>query len=113
MGYIKVGATGRIMSGSRNFHCGDGEIIVDIPEEIDINRIYEYRYESGKFIHDPPVIVMSKEARIAELKQQLAATDYVVLKIVEGAATWEEYPDIRELRQTWRDKINKLEAMTE
>lgn len=47
--------------------------------------------------------------RIARLKQQLADTDYTVIKIAEGAATREEYADVIARRQAWRAEINGLE----
>lgn len=49
-----------------------------------------------------------KQKRIAELKQNLAETDYVIIKIAEGVACKEEYADIIEQRQAWRDELNKL-----
>ena len=51
-----------------------------------------------------------KQARIAELKQLLADTDYVVIKIAEGAATAEDYSEIIALRQAWREEIRELEV---
>lgn len=50
-----------------------------------------------------------KQARIAELKQLLSDTDYVVIKIAEGAATVEEYADVIEQRRAWREEIRELE----
>lgn len=50
------------------------------------------------------------EAEVAELKSKLTATDYVVIKIAEGAATPEEYADIIGKRATWRARINELET---
>lgn len=52
-----------------------------------------------------------KYNRIMELKQLLANTDYVTCKIAEGAATKEEYQEILNQRQEWRDEINKLEIV--
>ena len=46
--------------------------------------------------------------RIADLKHTLAATDYVVLKIAEGAATAEEYAEVIALRRDCREEINRL-----
>lgn len=54
-----------------------------------------------------------KERRIANLKQLLADTDYVVIKIAEGSATVEQYADIIAKRQEWRAEINKLENSIE
>lgn len=47
--------------------------------------------------------------KIEELKQKLFATDYVTLKIVEGAATLEDYKDTIMQRSKWRSEINSLE----
>ena len=46
--------------------------------------------------------------KINRLKQKLADTDYVVIKIAEGAATPEEYADVIAKRQEWREQINIL-----
>lgn len=51
------------------------------------------------------------QARIAELKQMLAGTDYVVLKIAEGVATKEDYASVLDIRQQWRAEINQLELV--
>ena len=52
------------------------------------------------------------QRRIEELKQYLSDTDYVVIKIAEGAATAEEYTDVIANRQAWRAEINQLQACT-
>ncbi len=49
------------------------------------------------------------QAEITQLKANLAETDYVVIKIAEGAATADNYADVLVQRQTWRDRINELE----
>lgn len=48
-------------------------------------------------------------ARIDELKQKLAETDYIACKIAEGSATVEEYANQIKQRQLWREEINELE----
>lgn len=48
------------------------------------------------------------EDRIAVLKSKLAETDYIACKIAEGAATVEEYAEVIEQRQEWRNEINLL-----
>ena len=53
------------------------------------------------------------EERIAELKTKLAETDYIACKIAEGVATKEEYAEVIEQRQIWREEINKLEIISE
>lgn len=73
--------------------------------------------EQGKYYavvkNDEPTEEKIKAARIAELKANLSATDYVVIKIAEGAATTEEYTDIIAQRQAWREEINQLEGEKE
>lgn len=53
MAYIKIDVTNRITAASYDFHCGEGEIEVDIPSEVSFSDIHDYRYENGDFIHDP------------------------------------------------------------
>lgn len=48
--------------------------------------------------------------RIAELKAKLEATDYVVIKIAEGAAELHEYDAVLRDRAEWRKEINRLEG---
>jgi len=48
--------------------------------------------------------------QINELKQKLSNTDYVAIKISEGAATQEEYAEVLTERANWREQINKLET---
>ena len=50
------------------------------------------------------------EQKIASLKQNLADTDYQAIKYSEGAISEEDYADTKALRQSWRDKINRLES---
>lgn len=49
-----------------------------------------------------------KQARILELKNNLTATDYKIIKIAEGSATKEEYAEDIAKRQAWRAEINSL-----
>ena len=50
-----------------------------------------------------------KQIQIAELKQNLADTDYIACKIAEGVATVDEYASMIAQRQQWRNEINELE----
>jgi hypothetical protein len=50
------------------------------------------------------------QKRIAELKQLLRDSDYKAIKYAEGCYTEDEYKETKELRQSYRDEINKLEA---
>lgn len=49
--------------------------------------------------------------KIAEYKHKLASTDYIAVKIAEGAATKEEYSEQIIQRAIWRTKINELEEL--
>lgn len=49
-------------------------------------------------------------AEIAELKRELAETDYMAIKHSEGWISDEEYAEIKAQRQAWRDRINELES---
>lgn len=53
------------------------------------------------------------QREIFVLKAQLRETDYAVIKIAEGAATTEEYSEVIAQRETWRARINELEAVLE
>ena len=52
---------------------------------------------------------MPAEREIAELKANLAATDYQAIKYAEGLVSEADYAPIKEQRQAWRDRINLLE----
>lgn len=49
------------------------------------------------------------QRQINKLKKQLAATDYKIIKYVEGKITLVEFKEISEQRQAIRDQINQLE----
>ena len=51
-----------------------------------------------------------KQRRINELKGNLYASDYAIIKIAEGAAEREEYADLIVQREAWRKEINQLEG---
>lgn len=53
--------------------------------------------------------INQKSTRINELMCELTKTDYIGIKIAEGAATKTEYADIRAQRQEWRSEINQLQ----
>lgn len=74
-------------------------------EETDV----EYILHNGEYKPKAEAKKEETETRIAELKQQLAYSDYVVIKIAEGEATTEEYADVLAARKRWRAEINELE----
>lgn len=50
------------------------------------------------------------KGKILILKNNLAKTDYKVIKYFEGLMPAVEYEKIRAQRQAWRDEINRLEC---
>lgn len=53
------------------------------------------------------------EAEIRGLKLLLSQTDYKALKHADGVITDKEYEETRQLRITYREEINLLEAELE
>lgn len=53
--------------------------------------------------------IINNEKRILDLKRLLSDTDYRAIKYAEGQYTEEEYKPYKELRQSYRDEINRLE----
>ena len=51
----------------------------------------------------------SIEKQIQDLKRLLQDSDYKAIKYAEGLITEQDYEPIKELRQSYRDKINELE----
>lgn len=73
--------------------------------------------ENGNYTYievaDEPIAVNKDESRIneiADLKAQLAESDYKAIKFAEGWLTADEYEPIKAQRQNLRDRINKLES---
>ena len=56
-----------------------------------------------------PTAKETAEARISELKQLLANTDYIIIKLAENCASREEYAGQLAQRSAWRKEINELE----
>lgn len=70
-------------------------------------------YKIVEIVIPEPTEYEKAQERIAELKQLLSGTDYVVLKIAEGVATREDYESVLAQRQAWREEINQLETIGE
>ena len=62
----------------------------DLPEDFDYDHMRDYKLIDGVLSHDPSP--QSIEEETAEIKANLAATDYVVIKVLEAQATCEELP---------------------
>lgn len=86
----------------------DVEWVVDVPKVEAVEAWDEYE-EILRFV------AYSKkelaERKIGMLKQSLIDTDYIAIKIVEGAATLADYAEIIEQRAAWRQEINALEVV--
>lgn len=59
---------------------------------------------------DAELAVQANRKRIAELKALLQATDYQAIKYVEGFISESDYLPIKQVRQSYRNKINELEV---
>ena len=59
---------------------------------------------------DAELTVQANKKRIAELKALLQATDYQAIKYAEGFISEADYLPIKQVRQSYRNKINELEA---
>lgn len=59
---------------------------------------------------DAELTVQANKKRIAELKSLLQATDYQAIKYAEGFISEADYLPIKQVRQSYRNKINELEA---
>ncbi len=69
-------------------------------------QITESEYNQLKEINKQKLQIKSQ---IAELKRNLANTDYQAIKYAEGQLTEQEYASMKAQRQAWRDEINQLE----
>lgn len=59
---------------------------------------------------DAELTVQANKKRIAELKALLQATDYQAIKYAEGFISEVDYAPIKQVRQSYRNEINELEA---
>ena len=79
--------------------------VVDI-EEVKAKDAYDEYEDILRYIPYPEEYLI--QTKIDSLKQKLADTDYMILKIVEGATTLAECADIIAKRRAWRKEINEL-----
>ena len=102
-------------------YMSDNDIVIATPEGFDFSAFRGecryYKVVDGVLVKDETRVIPEREKttqeQIAELKAQLSATDYKVIKCSECQLAGEEMPyDVAELhaeRQAIRDQINKLE----
>lgn len=77
--------------------------------EMEVEQAYDSQWYLQGYAPKKPQSLINQE-KINELKSKLTETDYICIKIAEGSATKEEYADVIEQRQEWRDEINKLQS---
>lgn len=80
--------------------------------EMDVEEACNGGWYLKGYAPSKPQSLINKE-KINELKSKLAGTDYICIKIAEGAATHAEYAEIIAQRQAWRAEINRLEQENE
>ena len=93
--------------------CGDTPV-VDGYTEIERELGHDGKWYVKGYAPEQPQEEIDQE-RIIELKNELAETDYVVIKIAEAETIEEQnmlrehYSDIIVNRKHWREEINSLE----
>jgi hypothetical protein len=85
-------------------------IAISDTQQSDING-WTYRKELCPMKTEQDLLKDQYRLEITQLKKQLSDTDYKAIKYAEGQISESEYSAIRELRQSYRDRINELEAL--
>lgn len=62
---------------------------------------------TAEFVEDNTPEYIDYQSEIDACKKRLEETDYVVIKIAEGAAEYEEYADVIAERQALRARISE------
>lgn len=73
------------------------------------NGDWEYKECPKEQTAPEPTEFEKIQSKIEQLKIKLFNTDYVVVKIAEGRATAEDYLDVLNQREDWRQQIRGLE----
>ncbi len=84
--------------------------VVDVPG-VDAKEAWDEYEDILRFV--PYTAIEMAQQRIAELKENLQNTDYMILKVVEGATTLAEIAETVKKRAAWRREINELERETD
>ena len=87
--------------------CIDGKLVdIPSPEQPAPEQLAPYVPTTEELLKQ------EKNAKQWEIKAKLQATDYVCLKLVDGAITAEEYEPVKTERASLREAYNKIEAAT-
>ena len=76
--------------------------------EIEVEQAYDGNWYVKGYAPEKPQAEVNAE-RIAELKQNLTNTDYIIIKLAEDAASRDEYAEQLAQRAAWRAEIRTLE----
>ena len=85
-------------------------IAISDTQQSDING-WTYRKDLCPMKTEQDLLKDQYRLEISQLKKQLSDTDYKAIKYAEGQLTEEDYSTIRLQRQSYRDRINELEAL--
>ena len=85
-------------------------ISIEDTQQSDING-WTYRKELCPMKTEEDKLKDQYRIEIQQLKKQLSDTDYKAIKYAEGQISEEGYAPIRIQRQSYRDRINELEAL--
>ena len=85
-------------------------ISIEDTQQSDING-WTYRKDVCPMKTEEDLLKDQYRLEITQLKKQLSNTDYKAIKYAEGQISESEYASVRELRQSYRDRINELEAL--
>lgn len=75
----------------------------------DVEQAYDGRWYIKGYAPEPTEEEI-KQARISELKQNLADADYWGQKYLDGEYTEEEWEVKKETRRSWREEIRELKG---
>jgi hypothetical protein len=85
-------------------------IRIEDTQQSDING-WTYRKELCPMKTEQDLLKDQYRLEIQQLKKQLSDTDYKAIKYAEGQISEEDYASVRAERQSYRDRINELEAL--
>lgn len=99
-----------------NYYKDDRNNLVQTKKPIDAEGLVEITEEEYDAISALKMAEMAKVAEnpiareLAELKRNLAETDYKAIKYAEGLISEKDYLPVKNKRQAWRARINELEG---
>ena len=85
-------------------------ISIEDTQQSDING-WTYRKDVCPMKTEEDLLKDQYRLEITQLKKQLSDTDYKAIKYAEGQISEDDYASVRAERQSYRDRINELEAL--